>query len=138
MPVNLRQDFVCRDDETADLVMFGICAAIDRAFDRGGEAICSAALRRERSGRKSTKPSTSHHLAGWILHGDSVYHHVSAPAILVKRVGRRHVRREGQTPTRVNLWGWRHADDTGVWRGDAPSWMDALRAALADMAASDV
>jgi hypothetical protein len=39
---------------------------------------------------------------------------------------------------RVNMWGWRLADDTGAWRGETPTRFGAFEAARREMAGADV
>ena len=71
------------DESLANTVLGGFCAAIDRAFERGGDKAVSAADRARRAAKQRVRDNAClvdgrPTMAGWDNHGDGEYAHISA------------------------------------------------------------
>jgi len=135
------------NEALASVVLGGICAAIDRAYERGGGKAISAADRARRAAKQRVRDAAClvdgrPTMAGWANHGDGEYSHISNPSIRVKRICRnvKALSSKGLLTT-TDLWGWRLAGQSQDWRGLFPTRavaFDAATGALAEMAAADV
>jgi hypothetical protein len=119
-----------------DHVLDGFCAAIDRAFERGGAAIVAEADRERRAAKRRIKEGAClvdgrPTMAGWANHGDGEYTHASNSAIQVKRIGSnaKAISTNGRLTT-TDLWGWRLAGQSPDWRGPFPTRAAAFDAAM--------